>query len=951
MRNLRTGLLLCALLLGSSPARSATEAGASWAYTNFGSGIGTSGLVLARNGAFREMYMGGTVNIFGANDYWYVLRYSTTTQQYEQIFTSELMPSKIVRIATGQLVGNGRTQIAVALESGEIHLYDQITRGILPALSVPSGVTSMAIHDLDGDGIDEIIATTSAALYVYSGAGAFLWSVNQVSGTDLAVGQMDDDPSLEIAATDGKVVDVETQTVQWAFASGFGIRVRAGDIDGDGRDELIVAEAWTAVRAYDVDTKLEKWTISTPQDIGAIGLVDTDCDAELDVLIGDGQWGSIRAYDGASRALKWEINNPEHGVTWIEFGDVDGDGNEEVVWGAGATYTGPDRLFFGDPVTETVEWQSLDLSGPFLGPELGDVDGDGEPELVFVTRYSDSQYSGPRIVVLDGKTLRLRAMSDPIPNITPIPSLLLRNLDGDPSMEIVLAGGAPYDGVVQVYDFTAPDTFTLSWTNAVKPFGSWFFSVETGDADGDGDPEILIGGGRAHTGADGTFLYVYDPSSGALEWTSPQLGAYWDNVQDVAIVGGGTGAPDLLGIVAGGSLYGFDGVTHAALPVVPGTFTAMRAAPFSGVRTIYLGDDAGKVYRYERGASSYTLAATYSLGLSGIDGITLPPGGGFLIGSNGRLRFYTDLNAAPAWTTLDFGDSFGHRACVGIGPHARVLSGGLYGVFEVGPALTVSTVSPTSGPAAGGTAIAVTGGGFSAGATAFVDEQIPLDGVVVDDSANLSGTTPALPAGGLVSLKVLDLDGSEGTLPDAFFADFLDVDEGHLFHGAVEQVVRERVTAGCGGGNYCAAQAVTRAQMAVFLTRAGYGSSFLPPKARGLLFTDVACGSFAAEEIEWIASQGVAAGCGGGAYCGASPVTRAQMAVLLLKTLEGGDYVPPPAQGVFGDVPASDPFAPWIEDLSGRGITAGCGGGNYCPSAATTRGQMAAFLTRTFFSP
>jgi hypothetical protein len=51
---------------------------------------------------------------------------------------------------------------------------------------------------------------------------------------------------------------------------------------------------------------------------------------------------------------------------------------------------------------------------------------------------------------------------------------------------------------------------------------------------------------------------------------------------------------------------------------------------------------------------------------------------------------------------------------------------------------------------------------------------------------------------------------------------------------------------------------------------------------------------------------------------------------------------------MFNDVPASSPFCPWIEELVRRGITSGCGGGNYCPSASVTRAQMAVFLVRTF---
>jgi hypothetical protein len=38
----------------------------------------------------------------------------------------------------------------------------------------------------------------------------------------------------------------------------------------------------------------------------------------------------------------------------------------------------------------------------------------------------------------------------------------------------------------------------------------------------------------------------------------------------------------------------------------------------------------------------------------------------------------------------------------------------------------------------------------------------------------------------------------------------------------------------------------------------------------------------------------------------------------------------------------------FIEQMALRGITLGCGGGNYCPSLAVSRGQMAAFLVRAF---
>jgi hypothetical protein len=55
---------------------------------------------------------------------------------------------------------------------------------------------------------------------------------------------------------------------------------------------------------------------------------------------------------------------------------------------------------------------------------------------------------------------------------------------------------------------------------------------------------------------------------------------------------------------------------------------------------------------------------------------------------------------------------------------------------------------------------------------------------------------------------------------------------------------------------------------------------------------------------------------------------------------------PPPATADFTDVPTSHPFFQFIEALYHSGITAGCGGGNFCPNSPLTRGQMAVFLAK-----
>lgn len=177
---------------------------------------------------------------------------------------------------------------------------------------------------------------------------------------------------------------------------------------------------------------------------------------------------------------------------------------------------------------------------------------------------------------------------------------------------------------------------------------------------------------------------------------------------------------------------------------------------------------------------------------------------------------------------------------------------------------------------------------------------------------------------------------------------FNDVPAGYWAVSFIETLAANDITAGCGGGNYCPEDPVSRAQMAVFLERGINGGDFVPPAATGNVFLDVGAGDFAANFIERLASDGITAGCGNNNYCPDGLVSRAQMAVFLLRAKYGAAYSPPAPAGIFGDVDLAYWAAAWIEQLAAEGITAGCGNGNYCPEDPVTRAQMAVFLVRTF---
>jgi len=179
---------------------------------------------------------------------------------------------------------------------------------------------------------------------------------------------------------------------------------------------------------------------------------------------------------------------------------------------------------------------------------------------------------------------------------------------------------------------------------------------------------------------------------------------------------------------------------------------------------------------------------------------------------------------------------------------------------------------------------------------------------------------------------------------------FSDVHRSSPFYRFIETLLHKAVAGGCGANVFCPSAATTREQIAVFALRSKDGPSFSPPGCSPPnLFSDVPETSPFCPAIEEIARRGVVAGCGEGNYCPTAPVTREQMAVFMLKTLD--PTLNPPAcvgPNVFEDVPETSPFCPWIEELARRGVVAGCAPQLYCPAEPVPREQTAVFVAKTF---
>lgn len=192
--------------------------------------------------------------------------------------------------------------------------------------------------------------------------------------------------------------------------------------------------------------------------------------------------------------------------------------------------------------------------------------------------------------------------------------------------------------------------------------------------------------------------------------------------------------------------------------------------------------------------------------------------------------------------------------------------------------------------------------------------------------------------------------------PSCIVRSFVDVPPTASGFAQIESIYAAGITGGCSNNprNYCPGNLVSRGQMAVFLLRGKHGSAYNPPPVGSSTgFNDVPTTHQFAAWIKQLAAENITSGCGGGNYCPEASVTRAQMAVFLLRAKYGSSYTPPVVGATtgFNDVPTTHQFAAWIKQLAAENITSGCGGGNYCPNNTVTRAQMAIFLQRTFSLP
>ncbi|HEX4441751.1 MAG TPA: RHS repeat-associated core domain-containing protein, partial [Thermoanaerobaculia bacterium] len=146
---------------------------------------------------------------------------------------------------------------------------------------------------------------------------------------------------------------------------------------------------------------------------------------------------------------------------------------------------------------------------------------------------------------------------------------------------------------------------------------------------------------------------------------------------------------------------------------------------------------------------------------------------------------------------------------------------------------------------------------------------------------------------------------------------------------------------------------VLRREMARYVAEANViAKGWTLPACAGS-FADVACSDPDARYVQLAYDRGVTGGCSTSPlqFCPDAALSRAQMAVFVVKGYEPDGFTPPPCQGLFQDVACGGPyaaFAPWIEQLYRDGVTGGCATNplRYCPGNTVGEWEVLVWLSK-----
>jgi hypothetical protein len=185
---------------------------------------------------------------------------------------------------------------------------------------------------------------------------------------------------------------------------------------------------------------------------------------------------------------------------------------------------------------------------------------------------------------------------------------------------------------------------------------------------------------------------------------------------------------------------------------------------------------------------------------------------------------------------------------------------------------------------------------------------------------------------------------------------FVDVGAEHPYHDEIYALSRLGYMSGCNHDPtaFCPERSMTWAEAATVFGRVLYGSGIGIKTTPSNSFIDLSLSSDYSWAAPWAAAlseNDYLSGCAREPYlfCPSTPISRVDSLILMLRTLYGPTFSPPPATGIFSDISIRWEETRWIEIAYQLELLQPCKTTQrmrFCPYATITRGEVAAMVAR-----
>jgi 6-phosphogluconolactonase (cycloisomerase 2 family) len=450
------------------------------------------------------------------------------------------------------------------------------------------------------------------------------------------------------------------------------ISVAIGDLDGDGKPDLVVAnQGPSTVSVYrnasssgsisssSFATKVDFTTATDPQSV-AIGDLDGDGKPDLavanfgsntvSVFRNTSSSGSISSSSFATKVDFTAGSNPQS----VAIGDLDGDGKPDLVVANFGSSTV--SVFHNTSSSGSISSSSFATKVDFttgtspVSVAIGDVDVDGKPDLV-VANYNSATVSVYRNTSSSGSisSSSFAAKVDFTTGSNPI-SVAIGDLDGDGMPDLAVANSSP--NTVSIYRNTSSSGSISSSSFAAKvdfTTGTDPRSVAIGDLDGDGKPDLAVANYNPST----VSIFRNISSSGSI--SSSSFAAKVDYTTGTSprsvIIGDldGDGKPDLAVANAGSTSVSV--LRNADLPPTITSFTPLTAKPGDAVTITGTGFNTTAANNVVfLGATKATVTAASATSLT----VTVPTGATYapitVLNTGASLAAYSMVNFTPTYS-------------------------------------------------------------------------------------------------------------------------------------------------------------------------------------------------------------------------------------------------------------------------------------------------------------